>query len=203
MLLYVLDLFGVAVFAVSGALSAGQAGLDWLGVAVIATLTAIGGGTLRDLMINRHPVFWMADTRYLYVALGAALLTVLLAVPLGLTRDALLVVDALGLAVFALLGAQVAEEKKLAPILIVILGTMTGVAGGVMRDLLSNEVPLLLRQDIYASAAIAGICLYLLLQRFALPRAVAFWSGLVTVMAIRLLAIAYGWHLPVFSLPQV
>ena len=202
MLLYVLDLFGVAVFAVSGALSAGQAGLDWLGVAVIATLTAIGGGTLRDLMINRHPVFWMADTRYLYVALIAALLTVLLAVPLGLTRDALLVVDALGLAVFALLGAEVAEERRLAPILVVILGTMTGVVGGVMRDLLSNEVPLLLRQDIYALAAIAGICLYLLLQRFGLPRAVAFWSGLLCVMAIRLLAIAYAWHLPVFSLPQ-
>jgi uncharacterized membrane protein YeiH len=154
-------------------------------------------------MINRYPVFWIADPRYLYVALGSALLTVILAIPLGLTRDALLVVDALGLAVFALLGAEVAEERRLVPILVVILGTMTGVAGGVMRDLLTNQVPLLLRQDIYASAAIAGICLYLLLQRIGLPRAAAFWSGLVTVMAIRLLAITHGWHLPVFNLPQV
>lgn len=200
MLLYVLDLFGVAVFAVSGALSAGQAGLDLLGVLVIAMVTAIGGGTVRDVLMNRHPVFWVADTRYLHVIVAAALLTVVLAQPLGLTRDALLVADALGLAVFALLGAQLAEQKGLAPSITILMGTLTGVAGGMLRDLLSSQVPLILRQDIYATAAIGGIGLYLLLQRVGVARGAAFWVGVGAVVLVRLLAIAGDWHLPVFRL---
>lgn len=156
MLLYFLDLFGVAVFSISGALAAGRLELDLLGVVVLASLTAIGGGTLRDVLMNRHPVFWMANPTYLMVICAAALGTVMYVQFLPIPAQALLVADALGLAVFALTGAQLAEAARLHPLIVVLMGTMTGVAGGVMRDIFSNQVPLLLRQDIYATAAIVG-----------------------------------------------
>ena len=200
MLLYLLDLFGVAVFAVSGALAAGRLQLDLLGVLVLASLTAIGGGTLRDLLMNRHPVFWMANPTYLLVVCAAALGTVLYVQLLPIPAQALLVADAMGLALFALSGAQLAEAARLSPIIVVLMGTMTGVAGGVMRDICSNQIPLLLRQDIYASAAIAGISLYLALKALGLKPSWAFGAGLVAVAALRLSAIFLGWHLPVFKL---
>lgn len=130
MLLYFLDLAGVAVFAVSGALAAGRLGLDLLGVLVLASLTAIGGGTLRDVLMNRHPVFWMARPTYLLVICAAALGTVLYVQVLPIPAHALLIADALGLALFALSGAQLAEAARLSPIIVVLMGTMTGVAGG-------------------------------------------------------------------------
>lgn len=201
-MLYLLDLAGVAVFAVSGALAAGHIGLDLLGVIVLAAVTAIGGGTLRDLLLNRHPIFWIRDPRYLYVIGATAVLTVLGArlqpFPHG---DTLLVADALGLALFALTGAELAEEAKLPAVIVVLTGTMTGVAGGVVRDMLTAQVPLILRHDIYATAAIAGIVLYLLLQKLGVPRGVAFAAGLIAVAGLRLASIAWGLQLPVFRAP--
>jgi uncharacterized membrane protein YeiH len=200
-MLYFFDLAGVAVFAVSGVLAARSKGLDLLGVVVIATITAIGGGTLRDLLLNRHPIFWITDSRYLVVILVSALLTI------GYVRvrpapvHALLVADALGLALFALSGAQVAEAAQCPPIIVVLMGTMTGVAGGVLRDVITAEVPLILRRDIYATAAIAGVVLYLLLQALGLQRSWAFGTGMVVVVALRLLAIRWGLQLPIFRAP--
>lgn len=202
MILYLLDLAGVAVFAISGTLAAGRAGLDLLGVFVIAAVTAIGGGTLRDLLLDRHPIFWVRDPRYLYVIAAAALLTVVSVRLWPLPHsDALLIADAFGLALFALTGAGLAEETRHHPIIVVLTGTMTGVAGGVVRDVLTAQVPLILRHDIYASAAIAGIVLYLLLQKLGLPRAFAFVTGMSTVVGLRLASIAWGLHLPTFTLP--
>ena len=200
MLRYRLDLFGVAVFSVRGALAAGRLHLDLLGVLVLASLTAIGGGTLRDLLMNRHPVFWLANPTYLLVICAAALGTVLYVQVLPIPAQALLVADAMGLALFALSGAQLAETARLSPIIVVLMGTMTGVAGGVMRDICGSQVPLLLRQDIYASAAIAGIVLYLALKTLGLKPSWAFGIGLVAVAALRLSAIFLGWQLPVFRL---
>lgn len=199
--LYLLDLLGVAVFAVSGALAAGHLGLDPVGVIVFAALTAVGGGTLRDLLLGRHPIFWMSDVRYLYVIAAAALATTLWVRWFAVPMQSLLVADALGLALFALCGAQLAEAQRLRGIVIVLLGTMTGVGGGVLRDVLSDQVPLLLRKDIYASAAIAGIVAYLLLQRLGLPRPWACGIGLAAVAGIRLGALAWGWQLSAFRLP--
>jgi uncharacterized membrane protein YeiH len=201
MIFYLLDLLGVAVFAVSGALAAGRAGLDLLGAVVLAAATAVGGGTLRDVLLNRHPIFWITDPRYLVVICAAALLTVLSAQLLPPPGNALLVADALGLALFAMSGAQIAEAAKRAPIVVVLMGTVTGVAGGVLRDVLSGEIPLILQRDIYATAAIAGIVAYLLLQALGTRRAWAFGAGLATVAALRLLAILGGWQLPTFQLP--
>jgi len=198
---YLLDLTGVAVFAVSGALAAGRTGLDLLGVIVIAALTAVGGGTLRDLLLHRHPIFWMTDATYLTVILASALVTVGYVQVWPPPREALLVADALGLALFALSGAQVAEAAQRPSIIVVLMGTMTGVAGGVLRDVITAQIPLILRRDIYATAAIVGVALYLLLQACGLPRSWAFGAGIVMVVALRLLAILWNWHLPIFRIP--
>jgi uncharacterized membrane protein YeiH len=200
MLFYVLDLLAVAVFAVSGALAAGRSGLDLLGVVVIAAVTAVGGGTLRDVLLSRHPIFWIADPRYLVVIGGAALLTVYAVRVLPPPGDALLVADALGLGLFALSGARIAEAARLSPLVVVLFGTVTGAGGGVLRDVLTGQVPLLLRRDIYATAAIAGIALYLLLQRYGVAGRWAFAAGVAAVVVLRLLAVLWGGELPVFQL---
>src|SRR5215467_6217651 len=202
MIPHFLDLVGVAVFAVSGVLAARRRGLDLLGVIVIAAITAIGGGTLRDLLLNRYPIFWITDAQYLAVIIASALLTVGYVRVRPPPEKALLVADALGLALFALSGAQVAEAAQCPPIIVVLMGTMTGVAGGVLRDVITAQVPLILQRDIYATAAIVGVALYLLLQAFGLHRPHAFAAGIVIVIALRLLAIRWGLQLPIFRMPE-
>lgn len=203
MTLYLLDLIGVAVFAVSGALVAGRKQFDLLGVAVIATVTAIGGGTVRDVLLDRHPVFWIRDPTYLPVILAAAALTVLYARFRRPPRISLLIADALGLALFTISGAQIAEERDLPGIIVVLMGTITGTAGGLLRDVLSAEVPLLLRQtDLYATAAIVGATAYLLLQAAGLEPMHAAVVGMVTIVVLRLAAILWRLRLPVFRVPE-
>ena len=201
MIFYILDLVGVAVFAVSGTLAAGRTGLDLLGVIVIAALTAIGGGTLRDLLLNRHPIFWITDAKYLTVIIASALLTVCYVRIWPPPGNTLLVADALGLALFAMFGAQVAEPAQRPPLIVVLMGTMTGVAGGVLRDVITAQIPLILRRDIYATAAIVGVTLYLFLQALGMKQVWAFAAGMVVVVGLRLLAILLDLQLPVFRMP--
>jgi uncharacterized membrane protein YeiH len=201
--LQLLDYAGVAVFAVSGALAAGRKSLDLLGVVVIATVTAVGGGTLRDLLLDRHPVFWVEAPAYLYVILAASLLTVAYARRFRPPERFLLVADALGLALFAVSGARIAEAAGLSGIAVVVMGTLTGVAGGVIRDVLTAEIPLILRRGrIYATAAIAGIVLYLVLQPLA-GRDAAALTGMGCIAALRLAAILWDLQLPVFTLQRL
>lgn len=202
MIIYLLDLFGVAVFAISGVLAAGRKSLDLLGVIVIAVITAIGGGTLRDVLLDRHPIFWIADPTYLIVISIAALLTLIYVRLRPRPGNSLLIADALGLAIFTIIGARIAEAAGLSPIIVVLMGTITGVAGGVLRDVLSAEVPLILRRDIYATAAIAGASLYLIVQEIGLGPSAAAAIGIAAVALLRLLAILRGLRLPVFRLPQ-
>ena len=201
MLFYYLDLAGVAVFAVSGVLAARDRQLDLLGVIVVAAITAIGGGTLRDLLLARHPIFWVTDAWYLMVIIAAALLTVAYVRLRPPPRITLLVADTLGLALFALSGAQLAEAAQCPPLIVVLMGTMTGVTGGILRDVITAQVPLILRREIYATAAIVGIAAYLAMHALGLPRAVAFGGGMLVVVVLRLAAIRWRWHLPVFHHP--
>lgn len=194
-LLYLLDLIGVAVFAISGALTAAHAGMDLLGGVALAAITAIGGGTLRDVLLNRHPIFWIRDSRYLAVIVATALLSMLWSAFLPPLGHALLAADALGLALFAISGAQVAEAGGHSPIVVVLMGTMTGTAGGMLRDMMSAQVPLIFRQDIYASAAIAGIVVYLLLKAAGLRLSWAIAVGVLVILGLRLGAVLWGWHL--------
>lgn len=201
MLLYALDLAGIAVFAISGVLAAGHAGLDWLGVVVIASVTAVGGGTLRDLLLDRHPVFWIRDVRYVHVILAATAATIAWLHFFPLPEHSLALADALGLGLFAITGAQVAEERRLPAVIVILVGTMSGAAGGLLRDVLTARIPLLLSSGIYGSAAIAGIAAYLLLQAAGTPRRWAFHAGLLLIVVLRLGGIYGGWHLPVLRMP--
>ena len=176
-MLYWFDLLGVAVFAVSGALAAMQAGLDLFGLLVLAAVTAIGGGTLRDLLLNRHPIVWLRDGRYLLVIAIAALLTAAYGQLSPGAMKGLRVADALGLALFALTGTELAEDQGLKRVQALLMGTLTAVGGGVVRDVLSGQVPLLLR-------------------KLGLKRDWAFLIGIVFVAAVRLAAIKYDWQLP-------
>lgn len=200
MLLYYLDLAGVAVFAASGVLATRDRELDIFGVVIVATFTAIGGGTLRDLLLAHHPIFWVVDSWYLVTILLSVLATVLylsLRPPPGFL---FLVADAFGLAIFAMSGAKLALEAGHSPLIVVIMGAMTGVMGGMLRDVLTARIPLVLRKEVYATAAISGIVVYLILYALAAPETLAFAIGVAVVIGLRLLAIRWGLNLP--SIPQ-
>ena len=191
------------MFAVSGALAAGRKRLDLLGVVVIAMVTAIGGGTTRDLLLDRT-VFWTTQPRYLYVIVASALFTVLWTRRFRPPERALAIVDALGLALFAISGAQIAERAGLPGIVCVIMGTLSGVAGGMIRDVLTAQIPMVIRRgQIYATAAIVGIIVYLVLRgEFAVGMDVAALAGMVVIAVLRISSITWNWTLPVFSLDE-
>lgn len=199
---YALDLFGVAVFAVSGALAAGRKGMDLFGVMVVSTVTAVGGGTLRDVLLDNQPLFWVRDVNYLLVAFGAAALTLAYVRAFRPPRGALLVADAFGLALFTVIGARVALEAGAPALICVIMGVVTGSAGGLLRDVLCAEVPLLLRRDVYALAAMAGASLYVLLEGSGVAVIVSAPLSVGAVFAIRLAAIRWDLHAPTFELEE-
>jgi uncharacterized membrane protein YeiH len=198
---YLSDLFGVAVFAITGALVAGRKSMDLFGVLVIAIITAVGGGTLRDIILDHHPVSWIRDDTYILVASLAAIGTV---VWVQLTRpiheNGLLVADAFGLAVFTVIGTEVALTHPLPASAAVIMGVLTGVAGGVMRDVLCNEIPLIFQKEIYATACIIGSLTFLGLHALEVPRWLATGIAMGAVLAIRLAAIRWHLSLPSFHL---
>jgi len=199
---YIIDLLGVAVFAISGVLAGGRKGLDLLGVSVVAIVTAIGGGTIRDLLLNRHPVFWIADPTYLWVVLGASALTLAYVRFWLATERALLIADALGLAFFTISGVQIALQTGNGALIAVLMGTITGVAGGMLRDILTGEIPLILRPGrLYATAAIAGAVAFVLLSRTLIRSEVAALIGMAVTATVRLAAIAYGLNLPAVEVP--
>lgn len=199
-MVYVLQLLGVAVFAASGALAAGRKRMDLLGVAVIATVTAIGGGTIRDLLLDRHPVFWIADPAHLWVSLAGAGATLLFARTRRPPRHSLAIADALGLGFFTISGVQIAQQAGVGGLVAVLMGTITGAAGGVIRDVLSAEIPLVFRKGhLYATAAIVGGAAYLLLEWAGLPRPLPTLLGMVLIVGLRLASILRGWELPVVT----
>ena len=201
MLLYVIDLIGVAVFAVSGALAAGGKRLDLLGVIVIAMVTGIGGGTIRDLLLDRHPVFWIADPSYLAVITGAALLTMIYVRWHPPPEESLAVADALGLAFFAISGAGIAHQLGLPATGVIVMGVLTGVAGGVIRDVLTAEIPMILHgRELYATAAISGSAVFVGLKALGTASPIPSVAGMAVIVGLRLAAIFWGLRVPAFSL---
>ncbi len=193
-----LDLAGIAVFAASGALVASRKEMDAVGFVVIACLTGVGGGTLRDLLLGNTPVFWLRAPEVAAVAAAVGLLVFFAAHRVESRFRALLWADAVGLSLYAVLGAEIALTAGTAPWAAVLLGVMTATFGGILRDVVCNEVPLILRREIYLTAAAAGATAFVALTQAGLWREPAFAAGVATCFAIRALALARGWSLPAY-----
>jgi uncharacterized membrane protein YeiH len=190
-----LDFFGVFVFAISGALAADRRGMDLFGFVVIALLPAIGGGTVRDIVLG-VPVFWVQDPTYFWLILAAAGLTFTAARQILRVERWLLWADAIGLSVFCVAGAAKTLEITGSAVIAVAMGVVTAVFGGIVRDTVCNEIPLVLRQDIYATAAFAGALVFVGLMAVTVPFAVALWAGAAACFLVRSSAIIWGWSLP-------
>ncbi|WDE04808.1 trimeric intracellular cation channel family protein [Thalassomonas viridans] len=202
-LLYYLDLFGVVVFALSGALMAGRYKLDPFGVVVLASVTAVGGGTIRDVILGAYPVFWVANPVYLWLILFTAILTILIVRrPKRIPKRFLLIADAFGLALFAVLGTAKALSLEAPMPVAIVMGTLTGVAGGMIRDVLCNVIPMILRQEIYATAAMLGSCLYVALDYFAFAQNTSLVLAICGALALRLAAIYWQVSLPAFHISE-
>jgi uncharacterized membrane protein YeiH len=193
-----MDLAAVAVFAASGALVASRKRMDVVGFALIAAVTGLGGGTLRDLLLGRTPVGWLRAPELLAVCAGVAVLVFLGAHRLESRFRALLWADAVGLALYAVVGAEIALLVGASPWAAVLLGVVTATAGGILRDVVCNELPLILRREIYATAAAAGAAVFVALRVDGVWREPAVAAGLLTGFGIRAAALLRGWSLPAY-----
>jgi uncharacterized membrane protein YeiH len=194
--LRLLDWAGIAVFAASGALVASRKQLDAVGFVLVAVVTGIGGGTLRDLLLGRTPIFWLGRPELLAIAAAAGLLVFFTAHLVESRYRALLWADAVGLALFAVLGAEIALIAGADPWAAVLLGVVTATGGGIIRDVICNEVPLILQREIYITAAAVAAASYVALRLAPLPRDIALPAGIALGFGLRALAILRGWSLP-------
>ena len=197
---YSLEMLGTAAFAVSGAMAASRKRMDIFGFCVLALMPAVGGGTIRDIIIDRVPVFWVSDNRYVLVAIIAAL--VVFFAPYrgpGSRQKVLIWADALGLALFAALGTEICLQHDTGPLVAIMLGVTTAVTGGMIRDVICNEIPLILSREIYATAAFVASLSYVVADRMALGDNTSLTIGVITGLAVRGLAIVYNWSLPSFG----
>jgi uncharacterized membrane protein YeiH len=198
--LHVLSFIAVAAQAMTAALAAGRRSMDWVGVCMLGCITALGGGTIRDVLLGHYPLLWVQHPSFLFLAAGAALVTILMAQLVYRLNTAFLALDAIGLVVFTMVGCDVARQVdvSLPLVIVVVAGMITGCAGGVLRDILCNEVPLLFRAELYATVSIVTGLFYSL--AFALNLNHEVWTLLTFVLGLtlRLLAIRYKWEMPKF-----
>ncbi|MGK2953303.1 MAG: trimeric intracellular cation channel family protein [Thiobacillus sp.] len=198
-LLYWAGMSAVAVNALTGVLDAGRKNMDLIGVTMVGTATALGGGTVRDVLLQR-PVFWIGDQIYLLAALLTTLATFFVVRGLRLPSRLFLIPDAFGLALFTIVGTQIALEWHAPWLVASLLGVITGVVGGVLRDVLCNEVPLIfVRGELYASAAWMGALMLIGLQALGVSPVIAAWAGMAIVLVVRLAAMALRISLPIYS----
>lgn len=195
-IIYGLDLIGTFAFAISGALVALEKDFDLFGVIIIAFVTAVGGGMLRDVLINAHPINWIGDLNYIWVILSAVLFTFLFKSKIAPLSKTMFLFDTIGIGVFTVLGLQKGLNYELPSIVALIMGMVSAVFGGVIRDVLTNEVPLIFKKEIYASACLSGGLVYLVSSKFIETEWVSFIIGTLTVIIIRSVAVRYHLELP-------
>jgi len=194
--IYVLDIFGTFVFAVSGALVASDKKFDLFGVLIIAFVTAVGGGMLRDVLMDAHPINWIGDLNYLYTIFAAVILTFLFKSKIAYLSKTLFLFDTIGISVFTLLGLEKGLTFNLHPIIALIMGMISAVFGGVLRDVLTNKVPLIFEKEIYASACLVGGISYLILNHFKFPENIIFILSGAIIVVIRVVAVKFHLQLP-------
>lgn len=200
--LFIIEILGTFSFAVSGAFFAMEKRLDPFGVLILAFVTAIGGGTIRDILLGEFPVGWMQNETLILVIFFSAVGTMLFASWLKKINTTLFLFDAMGLGLFTIMGIEKALAHQLSMEVCVALGTVTGCFGGVLRDVLLNNVPLVFRKEIYAMASIAGGVLYFLLRESPVDNDVAKIICILIIIVVRILAVRYKWSLPAFYLKK-
>lgn len=198
-LIYLFDLLGTAAFAISGALAAIDKRYDVFGVIFVAFITALGGGTTRDMMLGITPVSWMLDITYFYVVMAAVAFTFLLSSKIMKWRKTLFLFDSIGLGVFTIAGMQKAIVTGLDWELAIMMGVISATLGGIFRDVFNNEKPLILQKEIYATACFAGGLLLALLSWLGFDPLVTVPITIVTIIFIRILAVRFSWSLPVMK----
>jgi uncharacterized membrane protein YeiH len=196
-LIYWMGMAAVAVSAITGVLEAGRKPIDLFGIALVALATALGGGTVRDLLLDR-PVFWIEDQNYVYCALGAGVATFVLARLVRLPVNVFLLPDAVGLALFTVVGTQIAIVWNVPWLAASVLGVVTGVLGGVLRDMLCNEVPLVFSGVLYGTAAWAGALVFIGLWHSGLAPGPASYAAMALIVALRLAALRWRIGVPIF-----
>ncbi|MDI6049551.1 MAG: trimeric intracellular cation channel family protein [Flavobacterium sp.] len=193
---HLLDIIGTMAFAMSGALTAMNKKMDPFGVFIIAFVTAVGGGTLRDIMIGRTPVGWMLDLKYVYVIIIGFILAIIFRKKFDRLRTSLFLFDTIGLGVFTLIGLEKGINIGLHPVICVALGTMTACFGGVIRDILCTEIPVIFRREIYATICILGGIVFFILREFNLENDVLYLTTSLVIISVRLMAVKFKWYLP-------
>src|SRR5215469_13254629 len=196
--LHLLSWIALAAQAMTAALAAGRRSMDWAGVCMLGAITALGGGTIRDVLLGHYPLAWVAQPSFLAIAGVAAFITILIARAVHRLNVAFLVLDAIGLVVFTMAGCDVAWQMDASLPIVIVSGMITGCAGGVLRDILCNDVPLLFRSELYASVSVITGLFYT--TAFGLKLDDELWTALTFVLGItfRLLAIRYKWEMPKF-----
>lgn len=196
---YAFDLFGTAVFAITGLITATRHKMDLVGCFILALVTAIGGGSIRDMMLGATPIFWLEDTHYFWVILITLLCCILLSQRHSIAIKYLPHADAMGLAIFSVLGTNKALEMHCAPVIACFMGMLSGIGGGMIRDVFCQQMPYILKQEIYATAAIIGSGLYCLLCMLQVDTHLNMLLSVATTLGIRLGAIKWHWTLPQFA----
>ena len=196
---HLLDIIGTLAFAMSGALTAMSKKMDAFGVFIIAFVTAVGGGTLRDVLIGRTPVGWMLNLEYVYVIVLAFVLAIVFRKKFDRLRTSLFLFDTIGLGVFTLIGLEKGIGIGLHPMICIALGTMTACFGGVIRDILCTEIPVIFRKEIYATICIIGGIVFFIFKEFNLNDDILYLITSLVIISIRLMAVKFKWYLPTFE----
>ncbi|MBE7639054.1 MULTISPECIES: trimeric intracellular cation channel family protein [Salegentibacter] len=194
----ILDILGTIAFAISGALAAMDRRLDLFGIFIIGFVTAIGGGTLRDTLIGNTPVTWMENTIYVYLIGAVTILAIIFRNKINYLKKSLFLFDTIGLGIFTITGVEIGIRNDLDPIICVAIGAMTGTFGGVIRDILCNEIPVIFRKEIYATACIVGGLVFVIMHDLEVNRDIIYLTTSIIVIAIRLIVVKYHISLPYF-----
>jgi len=196
MFYFAIDILGTIAFAISGVLVGMEKKLDLFGVLIIAFVTAVGGGTLRDMLIGNTPVVWMRESVYIFTILGTVIFAILFVKQLKYLRKTLFLFDTIGIGLFTMVGIEKGISAELMPIMCIILGTITASFGGVIRDILCNEIPVIFHKEIYATACILGGVSYFLLIQLPIDGAYAYIAAILIIILVRILAVKFHIALP-------